>query len=101
MLPQLVQHLLNGLDMLLALVLNVDEDVIEVHYHENVELFYRDLVDVTLKCGQYVGQSERYDLVLEMAVAGPEGRLLFVIFPDPHLMVGISQIELGETSSPT
>ncbi len=87
--------------MLFALVLSVDEDVIKIHYHENVVLLCQDLVDVTLKHGQCVGQSERHNLVLEMAIAGPESRVSFVSFSDPHLMVGIDQIKLGETSSPT
>ncbi len=101
MLPQLVQHPSNGLDVFFALALSVDEDVIEIHYHENVEFVGQDLVDITLKRGRCVGQSERYDLIPEMAIAGPEGRLSVIAFPAPHSMVGIGQIELGETSSPT
>ncbi len=101
MLPQLVQHSSNGLDVLFALVFSVDEDVIEVLYHEVVELLYQDLVDVTLQRGRCVGQSERHDLILEMAIAGHEGRLPFIAFPDHHSMVSIGQIELSETSSPT
>ncbi len=87
--------------MLFALAFSVDEDVIEIHYHKNVKFFGQDLVDVTLKRGRCVGQSERHDLVLEMAIAGTEGRLPFIAFFDPHLMVGIGQIELDETLSPT
>ncbi len=101
MLLQLVQHPSNGLDVLFALVFSVDEDVIKVHYHEDVELLCQDLIDITLKRVQYVGQSKRHDLVLEMTIAGPEGRLPFLAFPDPHSMIGISQIELGDTSSLT
>ncbi len=86
--------------MLIALALIVDENVIEIHYYEDVELLGQDLVDIALKRGRCVGQSERHDLLLEMAVASPEGRLPFVAFPDPHSMVGIGQIELGEPSSP-
>ncbi len=86
--------------MLFALALSIDKDVIEIHYYEDVELLGQDLVDVTLKRGRCIGQSKRHDLVLKMALAGPEGRLPFVAFPDPHLMVGIGQIELGEPSSP-
>ncbi len=101
MLPQLVQHPLNGLDVFFALTLSVDEDVIEIHYHENVKFVNQDLVDLALKRGRCIGQSERHDLVLGMAIAGPEGRFPFIAFPDPHSMVGIGQIELGETSSLT
>ncbi len=87
--------------MLFALALSVNGDVIEIYYYKDVELLNQDLFDITLKRGQCVGQSERHDLVLEMAVVGPEGRLPFIAFPDPHSMVGICQIELGETSSST
>ncbi len=87
--------------MLFAFVLGVDEDVIEVHYNENVKLLCQDLVDVILKCGRCIGQTKGHHLVLKMAIMGPEGHLLFVAFPDPHSMVGIGQIKLGETSSPT
>ncbi len=87
--------------MLFAFVLDVDEDIIKIHYNKNVELLCQDLVDVALECGWCVGQSKKHHLVLEMAIAGLEGRLSFVSFLNPYSMVGIGQIELGETSSPT
>ncbi len=86
---QLVQHLSNGLYMLFAFTFDVDEDVIKVHYHENVELFYQDLVDVTQKYSQRVGQSKRHDLIFEVIIAGSKGRLPFIAFFNPYLMVGI------------
>ncbi len=101
MLPQLVQYPSNGLYVLFAFVLGVNEDVIEVYYDENVKLLCQDFVDVALKRGRYIGQSKRHNLIFEVTIAGSEGRLPFIAFPDPHLMVGIGQIELGETSSPT
>ncbi len=97
----MVQHPLNGLYMLFALVLSVDEDVIEVHYHENVKLLCQDLVDSTLERGRCVDQSKKHDLIFEVTIAGPESRLPFIAFPDLHSMVSIGQIELGETLSPT
>ncbi len=100
MLPQLAQYPSNNLYILFALALSVDEDVIEIHYHKNVKLLGQDLVDITLKRGQYIGQSEKYNLVLKMAIVGPESRLPFVSFPNPLLMVGIDQIKLSETLSP-
>ncbi len=86
--------------MFFALILGVDEDVIEVHYDKNIELLYQNLVDVALECDRCVSQSKRYYLVLEMAIASLEGRLLFVAFPDSHSMVNIGQVELGEPSGP-
>ncbi len=76
--------------MLFAITLSVDKDVIKIHYYEDVKLLSQNLIDIALKRGRCVGQSERHDLVLEIAVAGLEGRLPFVAFPDSHSMVGIS-----------
>ncbi len=87
--------------MLFALALSINENIIEIHYYKDVELLGQDLVDITLKHGRCISQSKRYDLVLEMAIAGPEDRLPFIAFSDPHSMVDIGQIELGEPSSPT
>ncbi len=87
--------------MLFAFTLGVDEDVIKVHYHEDVMLLCQNLVDIALEYGRYIGQSKKHYLVLEMAIAGPEDRLSFVSFSNPDSMVGIGQIELGETSNPT
>ncbi len=89
----MVQHLLNGLYMLFASALGVDEDVIEVHYHENVKLLCQDLVDVAMEGSWCIGQCKKHHLVLEIAIADPKGRFLFVSFLNPHLMVGIGQIE--------
>ncbi len=101
MLLQLVQHPSNGLDVLFAFVLGGDEDVIKVHYDENVKLLCQDLIDVTLEYSRCVGQSKGHHLVLEIAIASFEDRLPFVSFSDPHSIVGISQIELDETLSLT
>ncbi len=100
MLPQLVHHPSDGLYILFALTFSIDEDVIEIHYHENVELLGQEFVDITLKCDRCVGQSKRHDLILEIAIAGPEGRFSFIAFPDPYSIIGIGQIELGEMSNP-
>ncbi len=81
--------------MLLVFVFCIDEDVIKIHYHKNVELLCYDHVDIVLKRGRRVGQSKRHDLILKVAIAGPEGRFLFIVFSDPHLMIDISQITLG------
>ncbi len=101
MLLQLVQYPLNGLYMLFVFTFGVDKDVIEVHYHENVELLCQDLIDVTLKHGRRISQSKRHNLVFEVTIVDPEDCLPFIAFSDPHLMVSIGQIELGETLSPT
>ena len=89
MLPQLVQYPSNGLYILFAFILVVDEDIIEVHYHKNVEFFYQNLVDIALKYARCIGQSKKYHLILKMAIVGPEGCFSFILFPNLHLMVDI------------
>ncbi len=101
MLSKLLQNLLRGLHVLLTFAFGVDEDVIEIHYYKNVKLLCQNLVDIALERGRCIEQSKKHNLVLEVAIAGPEGRLPFVAFPYLHSMIDISQIELGEMSSPT
>ena len=67
----------------------VDKDVIDVYYHKNVKVFCQDLVNIALEYGRYISQSKRHYLVLEIAIAGHEGCLLFIAFLNPHLIVGI------------
>ncbi len=86
--------------MLFAFTFGVDEDVIKIQYHENVKFLCHDLINVALKYNQYVGQCKKHDLILKITIAGPEGRLPFVVFSDPHLLVGIGQIEQNEALSP-
>ncbi len=50
-----------------------------------------------MKTGGCVGKAERHYLVLEVAVSGAKGRLLFVTFSNPHLMIGTSQVQLGKS----
>ncbi len=52
----------------------------KVHYYKNVELFCKDLIDIALKCGRYISQSKRYDLIFKVAIADLEGRFSFVAF---------------------
>ncbi len=86
--------------MLFAFSLDLDEDVIKVHYHKHVELLCHNLVNVTLEHNRCIGQSKRHDPIFEMTIAGPENRLPFIALPDPHSMVSICRGQLGETSSP-
>ena len=46
---QFVQHLADSIDVSLTCILGVDQDVIQVNNHENVEFFGQDLIDVTLE----------------------------------------------------
>ena len=75
--------------MLFTFILGIDEDVIKVHYYENIKLFYQDLIDVTLERDQYINQSKRYHLVLKIVITTFKCRFSFIAFFDFYLIVGI------------
>ena len=101
MLLQLIQQPSNGLYIFFALVFSSDKDIIKVDNYKNVKLFSQDLIDITLNRGWYISQSKRYDLIFKMIIMSFEGRLLFISFPNFHLMVGMSQIKLGKLLNPS
>ena len=49
MFPQNIQHLPYGLYFTLARVFGIDEDIIQIHYDKDIELFCQDLIDITLE----------------------------------------------------
>ena len=101
MLLQLYYHLLNGFHVLFFFVFCIDEDVIKVHYYKNVELLYSDLIDIALEDGQCISQFKSHYLVFEMAIMAFESCFPFITSFDLHAIVGVDQIKLDETSSPT
>ena len=78
--------------MWLAWILDVDQDVIQIHHNKDIKLFSKDLVDIALKASGCVGKTKGYYLILKVAVFGAKDYLLLVTFSDFHLMVGISQV---------
>ncbi len=96
MFPQLLEYLLYCLDVGLSWILSIDQDVIQVHYNEDIKLFSENLVDVALKTGGCIGKAKEHYLVLEVAISGAKGCLPFVTFSNLHPMIGTSQIQLGK-----
>ncbi len=74
----------------LSWILSIDQEVIQVHYNEDIKLLSENLIDVALKTGGYVRKAEGHYLVLEVAVSGAKDRLPFVTFLNPYLMIGTS-----------
>ncbi len=64
----------------------------QIHHNKDIKLFCEDLVDIALKTGWYVGKAEGHYLVLEVAISGAKGRLPFVTFLYPYLMISTSQV---------
>ncbi len=61
-----------------------------------MELFSKNLIDVALKTGGCIRKAKGHYLVLEVVISGMKGRLPFVTFSNPHLMIDTSQIQLGK-----
>ena len=85
--------------MFFSLVFGIDEDVIKVYYHKNIELFYQNLINVALKCSRYIDQCKKHYLILEIIVAGFESHFSFISFSDLHLIIDLSQVKLGKIPS--
>ena len=49
MFPQFIQHPSDSIDVSLAYILRVDQDVIQVNDYKNVKFFGRNLIDVTVE----------------------------------------------------
>ena len=97
----MVQYLSDGFHVFFFLVFGVDEDIIEIYYYKNVKLFCKDLIDIVLKRGYCISQSKKHYLILEIAIAGPKSRFLFITFSDLHPIISVDQVKLGEMSSLT
>ncbi len=100
MFPQLLYYLSYYLNVGLFGIFSIDQDIVQVHYNEDIQLFNKNLVDVALKAGGYVQQAKGHYLVLELAVSGAEGRFLLVTFSNPHSMVNTSEIQLSKSLGP-
>ena len=53
--PQFFKNLSNNVDMSLAWVFGIDEDVIKVKNDKNIEFLGQDLVNIALEAGQCIG----------------------------------------------
>ena len=87
---------MNHIDVSLARVLGVDENVIEINNNEDIKFLSQDLVNIALKAGQCVEQPKKYYLILKVAVLSLESCFLFIAFFYPYLMVSTHEVKLGE-----
>lgn len=99
MFPELIKDPPDGFHVRLTGIFGLDQDVVLIHYDEDVELLGEGLVDVALKTGGSIGEAKRHDLVLKVTVSGPKGRLPFIAFSNSHPMVGAGQVKLDEALS--
>ena len=84
------------MDIAFSLVFGIDEDIIQIHNDKNIKFFREDLIDVALECCQSISQSKKHYLIFEVAVSSPKNSFLFISFASSHLVIGISEVELGK-----
>ena len=94
--PQFPKNPSDGIDVSLAWVLGIDEDVIEISNDEDIEFLGQNLVNVALEAGRGVRLPKRHYLALEMAVSSSESRFPFIALFYPHPIVSTCEVELGE-----
>ena len=94
--PQFLENSLDSINVSLAWILSVDEDVIKVNNDEDIKFLGQDFVNIAPEAGRGVGQPKRHHLILEVAVSSPKSRFPFIVLVYPHPMVGTCEVELGE-----
>ena len=94
--PQFLKNPLNGINVNLAWVLSVDEDVIKVNNDENIEFLGQDLVNIALEANKCIRQPKRYYLIFEIAVSSSESCFQFIALFYPYPMVSTCEIKLGK-----
>ena len=59
-------------------------------YNKDIKLFSKDLVDIVLQTGWYVGQPKMHNLILEVTISSAKDRFLFIAFSNSHSMISTS-----------
>ncbi len=93
----MVQNQSNSFYVAFLLIFNINKNIVQVYDNEDIKFFCQNLIDIALGSNWYVGQVKRYHLVLKIAIAGLEGRFLFITFSESHLIVNIDEIKPSET----
>lgn len=83
---------MHNLNVLLIKILDIYQNIVQIYNNKNVQLFSKNLVVLSLKASWCVKKSEKYFLVLKIAISGLKNTFLFIIFSISHLMIDIDQI---------
>ena len=83
------------MDMLLV-ISTVDQDIIDVYNHTNVQQRFQDVLDQRLEGSWGIRESEGHDFVLIMTVSCAKSRFLDVILVNADLIVSPTKVNLGE-----
>ena len=96
MFSQCFENPLNDIDVGLAWVFGIIEDIIKINNDKNVDLLNQDLIYVTLEAGQYIKESEKHYLLLKMTISSLKSLLPFIALFYLYLMVNTYKIKLSK-----
>lgn len=82
--------------MTISIIISVDEDIVRIYNDENVELFGKDLVNISLEACWYICQPKWHHLVLVVVISSLKRRFLFVPLTDFHLMICTDKVDLNK-----
>lgn len=83
---------MNYIDVDWVYFFNIDQDIIWVDNDKNVQIFAKDFVNISLETCLSIRQTNRYYLVLKIAISGTKPGLLFITFFDPYPMINTGQV---------
>ena len=89
MLPEFVKYIAYGLNVRLAWIVGINQNVIQIHDNKNIQLFSQNLIDVSLEGSRSVRKIKKHDMIFEMTISSLDRRLLFVAFMNSHPIIGI------------
>ena len=101
MFPEFSKDPSDSFHVTLSGVFGINQDVIKVYNDKNIKFFCKNLVDVSLEAGGGVGNTERHNLILKMAVTYSEGYFPFVILSNSHSLICIHQVQFSKTLGAT
>ena len=85
--------------LVFAHIVRVDQDVVKIDGHANVEKISKDVVHESLESGGCIGETKWHDKPFEGSVSGPKGCLPFITGCDTNEVVCMSEVYLGIDTS--
>jgi hypothetical protein len=89
------EDLADMVDMLLV-ISAIDQDIINVYDHTDVQQRFQDVLDQRLEGSWGIRESEGHDFVLIVTISCAKSHFLDVIFVNSDLVVSPSKVNLGK-----
>lgn len=71
--------------------MNINYNIIQIYNNKIVKFFSKDFTNIILKIGYYVRKNKEYNWVFKITILGLKNNILFVVFWNFYLIIGISK----------